>query len=364
MEPLKDNRIAALIRNLDLAPLKLTISEANSASPVPDFDRNYRPRYIIEVEWKGKRFQFAAEAKTISTPKAIDEVIWQLTRYLEFDKNRTSPQEYFPLIIVPYLNEEKIGKLIHQEISGIDLSGNGVFIVPGQLFYYRTGQRNKFPSNAPIKNVYRGSSSLVARALLAKEKFVTVNEVFDEVTSRGGQTSLGTVSKVLKALENELLISRKDGISLIDRKALLDKLSKNYRRPSLRRNMVGKVDDLESALKRITENGNGQDILCAIDEPRQYAVFPTAGSPTKIYTENIDKLLEAVEFNETDRFPNIELIETDDPTVYFDRHLEIKESLYYTSPLQVFLELSAGGKREREAADQVAEVILNFNSSF
>jgi hypothetical protein len=359
MEALTDNRITSLLKNLDFSPLKLTAREAGSYLPFPEFDRKYQPDYLVEIEWKKKRFGFAAAAKAISTPKAIDQGIWQLTRYLEFVKNRMSAETYYPLLIVPYLSCEKIEGLIRQDISGIDLSGNGVFIVPGELFYYRVGQRNKFPSNAPIKNVYRGTSSLVARALLTKQKFWTVNEVFDEIAERGGRTSLGTVSKVLKALEDELLISRNDGIRLIDQKTLLNKLRENYRPAIRRRTLIGKAEDLEFRLRRIAENCDRNEVLYAVDEPQKYTVLPTVGTPTRVYTENIDKSLETVEFSETDRFPNIELIETPDSTVYFDRRLATNEDIYFTSPLQVYLEMANGGKREREAADQVAEVILN-----
>ena len=53
------------------------------------------------------------------------------------------------------------------------------------------------------------------------------------------------------------------------------------------------------------------------------------------------------EFEETSRFPNVEFLETDDPTVYFDRR---GTSPPIISPVEAYLELSNGGKREQEAA--------------
>ncbi len=359
MELLTEKKIAAFLKNLDLSPLRLTARDADSYLQFPEFESRYQPDYLVEIEWNTKGFSFAAAARAQSTPKVIDQAIWQLTRYLEFVNGQKSAETYYPLLIVPYLSEEKIEGLIRQEISGIDLSGNGVFIVPGELFYRRVGGKNKFPSNAPIKNVYRGTSSLVARVLLAKQKFLTVNVVFEEIEKLGGRTSLGTVSKVLKVLEEELLISRNDGIKLIGGKSLLVKLSENYRPAVRRRKLVGKVEDLEFSLRRIGEDCDRKNILYAVNEPRNYAVLPTIGAPMQVYTENIDSSIEAVEFIETDRFPNIELVETLDQTVYFDRRLAPKESVYYTSPLQVYLEMSTGGKRERDAAEQVAQVILD-----
>ena len=77
-----------------------------------------------------------------------------------------------------------------------------------------------------------------------------------------------------------------------------------------------------------------------------------------LYTTNIDRLIrtwgEGVE--ETSRFIDFELRETDDPTVYFD--VRMRENLPYASPIQVFLECSSGDKRERETALQVKDLIL------
>jgi hypothetical protein len=51
------------------------------------------------------------------------------------------------------------------------------------------------------------------------------------------------------------------------------------------------------------------------------------------------------------RFPNLEILETDDETVYFDARGGA--SLPWASPVQTYLELMAGDKRDKETADQV-----------
>lgn len=48
------------------------------------------------------------------------------------------------------------------------------------------------------------------------------------------------------------------------------------------------------------------------------------------------------------RFPNVTLIETEDPTVYFDMRIRNQNSI--ASPIQVYLELMSGDKREKETA--------------
>ena len=77
-----------------------------------------------------------------------------------------------------------------------------------------------------------------------------------------------------------------------------------------------------------------------------------------VFTDRLDRLLEAWgdRVQETSRFIDFELQETDDPTVFFG--LRVKQGLPYASPVQVFLECSSGDKRERETAGQVREAIL------
>ena len=81
------------------------------------------------------------------------------------------------------------------------------------------------------------------------------------------------------------------------------------------------------------------------------------GELVSIYCPSFDDLREELFEFEDVRFPNIELLETTDEAVYFDGRMEKK--LFWASPVQVFLELMAGDKRDRETAEQVKAYILN-----
>ena len=165
------------------------------------------------------------------------------------------------------------------EISGIDLSGNGVVVIPGKLFVYRAGAKNKFLSNAPIKNVFRGTSSLVPRVFFTKAEYQNVGEILSEITKRGGKTTFPTVSKVLKALEEELLIAKGEKVRLLDAKKLLDLLIKNYRRPEVRRTSSIKCADLSPALEKMSENAKRKNMIFACDYPARYTVMPSDTFP-------------------------------------------------------------------------------------
>lgn len=360
MERLNEYRVFELVRELSFLPLEFKVLEELKPFQSPKSGEKFTIDFIADISWENKSYRFIVEVKSQATPKMLDSAVYQLKKYISAYEELDNSQTYYPLLITTYLNEESLTKLASERISGIDLSGNGLVIVPGELFVYRFGAKNKFPSNTPIKNVFRGVSSIVPRVFLSKSEYTSVNEVLDEITERSGKTTLGTVSKVLKTLEEELIISRKEGIRLIDAKGLLKNLLENYRRPVVEKRLIGKVPDLDDAILRMSENADKNDFLLAVNDPGRYAVMPSSNAPARIYTQNINKSLSEVYFDESERFSNLEIIETQEPAIYFDRRYELAPGYYFTSPLQVYLELANSGKREKETAGQIAEGLLNF----
>ena len=86
----------------------------------------------------------------------------------------------------------------------------------------------------------------------------------------------------------------------------------------------------------------------------EYAVM--AREPVQsFYCSNLESLLQAIrpDLEETSRFPNVELLETDENFVYFDARDNLA-----ASPVQTYLELMRGDKREQETAEQVRKAIL------
>ena len=73
------------------------------------------------------------------------------------------------------------------------------------------------------------------------------------------------------------------------------------------------------------------------------------------YCSNLESVLKRFgpQLEETSRFPNVELLETDEDFVYFDARDNLA-----ASPVQTYLELMRGDKREQETAEQVRKAIL------
>lgn len=155
----------------------------------------------IDVQWEGQRCRFVVEAQKLATPRAIQQATVKV-------KAVASPPDIYPMIVVPYLPPARLEELQAAGVSGLDLCGNGVIVVPGRMLIFRTGQPNRFPQSAKLRNVYRGKNSLVARAFLIRPRFAQVKEIVALLAELQGGVAFSTVTKVLQRLEDDLIISR------------------------------------------------------------------------------------------------------------------------------------------------------------
>ena len=271
------------------------------------------------------------------------------------------------MLIMPFLREQQLLELEREGINGIDLCGNGVVIVPGLFAVFRSGEKNRFSSSAPIKNIYRKNSSMVGRVFLVRPIYDTVQEICSEINRRNmlvsrwdkRPMSLSTVSKSLKALEEDLIVERKDIIRLIQADKLLEKLSDNYTPPKIKERVRLKVSEESETIWEILRKRSQElslpIVAAGTSSVGQYAVMQR-GDVLSVYCPGLEMLLEQLPGSQADRFPNLELIETEDETVYFDaRH---DGNSWWASPVQVYLELMTGDKRDRETAEQVKSLLL------
>ena len=314
----------------------------------PDKARG-RPDWLVTLEWQGTMRRFVVEFKRQSTPRQLESAIAEVLAYAEND---------LPMVMLPYLGKEALDRLVEESVSGIDFSGNGVVIVPGKWLVMRTGGRNRFKASAPIKAVYRGTSSLVGRVLLLKPEFPRIGDIREEILTRGGRISWGTVSKVIKALEEELLVSRAPCIRAIQPDGLLEKLTASYSKPKIGESVKARLGRDSNTLRRIAMKADSEGVMIAGNGERSYAVSPGTDRILTIYTDSISTVLDGLDLELGSPFSDAEFIETSDQLAFFDRRR--REEFWWTSPIQVYLELASGGKREREISSQMRSDILEF----
>ena len=340
--------LGKIAQNPNFLPLRGTIDEFN---PTLFLNGGQKAAdLVITFEWENQRRKFVVEFKGQSAPSYLAGAIEQVRSYT------AANPDLLPLVIVPYLGPRSLERLIAAGVSGLDLCGNGVINIPGEWFVFRTGEKNRFPSSLPIKNIYRGASSIVARVFLLQPTYQSVNEIREEILKRKADVSLSTVSKVLKALQEDLIISRNNRISLLQPERLLEQLQNSYRRQWTKPRLQGKINNFGEFLRTAAQVADSNKACIARRSQTPYVVLPSSNEITSLYVSSSAPFLKEFRFEETGRFPNVEFLETDDPTVYFDRR-EIGP-IPIISPVQAYLELSKGGKREQEAADPLRADIL------
>jgi len=323
-------------------------------------EKNIDIDVCIEVFW-GKKFgKFAVEIRSLSTPKTFREGINKLI-------TMQLPDGYLPMLCLPYLNEQQLHILEQKGISGIDFSGNGVVIVPGIFSVFRNGQENRFKSSALIKNVYRKNSSMVGRLFLISPKHGSVQNICAEIGKQnflvlqGNKKSMNisTVSKVLKILEDDLIIERGDNIQLIQPEKLLSKLSENYSPRYNREPIHMKIEGNSEMIKKILWEKSQElklpVVATGFSSVMKYATMQQ-DDIFSVFCPHIDELQKILPGSITDRFPNIELIETEDEALYFNAQLD--NFFRWASPVQVYLELMTGDKRDQEIAEQIKSYII------
>jgi hypothetical protein len=336
---------------VSLPPLSIRLLTANADSQLDA---------AIKVSWRRNAARFAVECKSPPTPRVFRDGLNRL-KWAEL------PEGYQPLLMMPFLREKHLQELEREGISGIDLCGNGFVVAPGKFAVLRSGAENRFSSSAPIKNIYRKKTSLVGRAFLARPSYNAVNEIHSEIGRRNllanrwrsDPLSLSTVSKALKTLEDDLIVERNDVIRLLQSDKLLDKLSANYEPPkgtqSVRLRLKEEGQSMTGLLQDVTDELGLPAVATGKSSVAQYAVMQR-GDMLSLYCPRLDKLLERLPGSRTDRFPNLELIETEDETAYFDARFS--GGFWWSSPVQIYLELMAGDKRDQETAEQVRSTLL------
>jgi len=308
----------------------------------------------------GPSFQALIEIKSLATPKIIDDVCQQITYLLEI----ASRKNLVPVFVAPYIGKEQANRLAKAGISWIDLSGNMTIRVAGQVYIERTGKPNMFPDTVPIRKIFQGSSSLVSRALLLKpEGFSSLYELADFINSRNASITVSTISKVLKALEDELLVTKKKNlIAVDDPEKLLDRLAKGY---------ADSVKRQQSNRYRFAIDNYTLSLLPTFwASPLEYAACEfyaaklrglTATEQITLFVKSLDEVRKTYGFNMLVTKPDAEfgqltLIETKEPSVWFN--VQSKEFVRTVDDIELYLEMTVATPRGPEIAKQLKQRIL------
>jgi hypothetical protein len=339
---------AETLSGLDLGPLRVELDELEPPGGADAY---------LTLIWEGDRVPFVAEFKNARDLRTLQYAAGQARRW-------ASDTQREPLVVVPYLTDDRLSFLRSEGMSGIDLSGNGWVQVPGRWSWFQRGFPNRFPATRRTRAPYRGKSAFVGRVLLARPRFGSISAVREEIQRREGAVSLSQVSKVLTALEDDLIVRKGDGgVKLIQPERLLDSLVDGYRRPDAIQEANLKADVGPALFASLMNKARAAKARIAGYEPARYLIAPEPRERVLVYVEprGFSSVSNLPQAEDSRRFANLTIRAIKEPLVFFDNQED--SGFKWCSPLETYLQLMQGGKREQESAAQLREEILDKATS-
>ena len=337
----------------------LTINRLEEQVPLTE---GYRADAIIDFSIQdGPSFEALVEIAPVPTPKNVLEKARQLTDYM----SKANKPNIIPVVIAPYIGKRQGQILADKGISWMDISGNMSIRVSNQIYIERTGQRNRFPDTAPIKKIFQGTSSLVSRALLLKpEGFSSLYEVVDFINERNANITLSTVSKVLKSLEEELLVNRSGSlISVTDMEKLLTRLTEGY---------INSTERKKRKTYKFAAESSQQLFLSFYERQINYVACGFYAAQIKglavtdqitIFVTDIEQVKKAsrnnwIKITPDAEFGNVSITEVKDPGVWFNVPLPMYNRDVVVDNIELYLEMMADTPRGPKIAEQLKRRIL------
>jgi len=308
----------------------------------------------LELSWLGEpaSFWFTLESKGKANPQAIQLAMMQA--------RQAAKGGDLPMIQVPFLPPERLDELEKEAVSGVDLCGNGIVIVPGRLCVIRSGAPNKYPDSRPLSNPYRGRSAMVARMLLEHPRWSSLSELADALRQAGTDLSLPQVSKAVQALEEDLILAKLTReITLQEPMRLLDTLGREWRKPKIRARQALRLRPGREWAPELSSNPQLKWAFTGESSAVRYAMS-SQGGPRKIAVSSLPLALTLLDGlpEPIPNFADVELLETEEAGFYFGNEIDDKGDRW-ASRLQAWLELQSGDARQQDVAKDIRSQILS-----
>ena len=308
-------------------------------------------RVELALPGEPEGFRFVVELKSRATPQTIQQAMAQA-------KSATEAGEW-PMIQVPFLSQERLEELERAGVSGVDLCGNGVVLVPGRLCVVRSGAPNRYRDSRPLNNPYRGRSAMVARILLQRRKWESLSELAAAIQAAGAALSLPQASKAVQAMEEDLIVSKNAGvIALNEPLRLLDKLGSEWRKPMVRARQALRLPTGMDWAGVLSTSPSLKWAVTGESSVTRYAMF-SQGGPRRIAVSSLPLAVTLLGGTpeSVPNFADVELVETDEAGFFFGNETDEK-GIRWASRLQTWLELQSGDARQQDAAKDLRDQIL------
>jgi hypothetical protein len=300
---------------------------------------------IVNLAIGNKKKKLFIEFKSNGEPRTIAE-------YAGWLGNR-SRDEFYPIIVAPFISERGMELCKKSDIGCIDLSGNA-YIKFDNVLINLWGNENRYRLQRKQKNLFSQRSYWVIRCMLNDPK----KEWTMQELSNNSFVSLAQVYKVLDSLESENYVDKKRAaIKLSDPSGLLDRLRNYYKYDDQK--IVGYYSPFKSysqifpKLREIPECNYAVTLGAAAQ-----LVLPVVRSTdVYVYVDKIEPMKDTLELESVEFGGNVYLITPNDDGII--RSAQTIDGVKVVSNLQLYLDLYNYPQRGREQAEAIREKILD-----
>jgi hypothetical protein len=330
------------------------------------------PDISFQINFNGKLISVNGEIKIQVTPKMLEQLGPWLNRIKLY-----KPNDLW-VLICPYLSPESQNFCQENAIDFIDLSGNILLRKPGEIYIERLNQPNLYKRYQLFRKPFGGASSRVVRILLENpKKLWSITEIFNDIVKEEQRfniffnnietvltISISSISKVIKSLEEKLLI-RRQGLSILvsDPSQLLsqwaDKYRENYK------------NYLKGAIKSnnplgFTPESTLKKLPLVMSDMKVLLTGSAAASMIAPFV-NIDRIdLFDISNSSEDASKELNLEKSIGPELLFIDPYDAGVALFFreingvavVSDIQVFLDCFARGGRDAKQAEYIFENVI------
>lgn len=353
MSPIKKISEAEMLARLRVGEVLLPPLVVRSFEALSGPGADARLELALPGEQEG--FRFVLESKGRATPQAVQLAMMRAKAEIRDGE--------WPMIQVPFLSPQRLDDLEREGVSGVDLCGNGLVVVPGRMFVSRSGEPNRYRDSRPLNNPYRGRSAMVARMLLQRPHWESLSTLFTAVVTAGCELSLPQTSKAVHAMAEDLVLSKIGGaITLREPLRLLDELKKAWRRPPIRARQAVRLPANSGWARSLSAVPRMKWAVTGESSAPRYAVF-SQGGPRRIAVSDLGLALSAIGgvLEPVPSFAELELVESDEAGFFFGNEID-EEGIRWASRLQTWLELDSGDARQQDAAKDLRQALLQTSS--
>jgi hypothetical protein len=282
------------------------------------------------------------------------------------------------LIIVPYLNEDKLRWLEEEGLNGLDLCGNAVISVPDRWSVRFTGRPNRFKIERALNNPYSGKASLIGRTLMHQPRFRKLEDLAREIAARGGNVSLALVSRAIKELREDVIVDAHAGnkVYLLQPDKLLERLARAWQNNTKKPRILwrGRVPTAtKSFLPELFANAaqsGTRAVMTGLGSASHHSSI-SMENVVYLYADAAEPLLKNLNAQSEDRFANLEIRQAPDDAVYFNAEDQTEtnqtgtnqagtnQGVRWASRVQTYLEMLNSDIRMHESAQPLRQRLID-----